>query len=144
MLDPEQPLRLLHDQFCALTGKQHRYEQWRHDWYEFSRFYTPDDLVVVIAYAERVNLKREKRYQIVTSLRKIIGDLRTFDDLLGEAQVDLKARAARKRAWQPSAADEVVSEFRKTDPQAPERGPVVARDVLLKNLSELKDKLEKQ
>lgn len=120
MTDPEQPLRSLHNQFCALTGKQHRYEQWRHDWYEFSRFYTADDLTLVIAYAERVNQKREKRYQIVTSLRKIIGDLRVFDDLLGEAQVDLKAREARKRAWQPSDSDKALSEFRKTEPTAPD------------------------
>lgn len=144
MDDPEASLRALHDQFCRLTGKQHRYEQWRHDWYEFSRFYTADDLTLVVAYAERVNRQREKRYQIVLSLRKIIGDLRTFDDLLGEAQVDLKAKAARKRAWQPSDGEKALGEFRKTEPQPPERGPAVARDVLLKNLTDLKSKLEKQ
>lgn len=121
MNDPEALLRGLHDQFCRLTGKQHRYEQWRHDWYEFSRFYTADDLALVVAYAERVNLKREKRYQIVLSLRKIIGDLRTFDDLLGEAQVDLKAKAARKRAWQPDAGQVALAEMRHEEVKPPEQ-----------------------
>lgn len=122
-LDPETILRSLHDQFCQLTGKQHRYEQWRHDWYEFNRFYTRDDLSLVIAYANRVNQKREKRYQIVLSLRKLISDLRAFDDLLGEARVDAKARAAKARAWQPSEADKILGEFKKTEPTAPDEPP---------------------
>lgn len=144
MTDPEAPLRLLHDQFCALTGKQHRYEQWRHDWYEFSRFYTPDDLVVVIAYAERVNRKREKRYQIVTSLRKIIGDLRTFDDLLGEAQVDLKARDARNRAWQPTAGEQALAEMRREEVKLPITEPRMAKELLITNLDKLRNEIKGQ
>ena len=121
MTDPETPLRSLHEHFEKLTGRRYCYEQWRHDWYEYSKYYTADDLSMVLAFADRINKTREKRYQIVTSLRKIIGDLRTFDDLKAEAELAEKAKAAKKRQFVPSAGQIALSEMRREDlPQPPD------------------------
>lgn len=135
MEQPDTTLRALHKRFCELTGKTYLFEQWQHDWWEFNRFYTEADLEIVIAYAERVNLKREKKYQIVTTLKKIIGDLREFDSLKAEAELEAKKLAAKKRQWVASPADKVLSNFRGTEPVEPDKpAERVSMDIVINSM----------
>ena len=139
MTDPETPLRSLHEHFEKLTGRRYCYEQWRHDWYEYSKYYTADDLSMVLAFADRINKTREKRYQIVTSLRKIIGDLRTFDDLKAEAELEAKRIAAKKRQFQPTSAQAAWAAAHDEEP-IPEDKPVkrLSMDAVVEALKQAK------
>lgn len=144
MSDPEEPLRALHARYCDITKRTDRYEPYRWEWTAFSRNYTEQDLVDTLAYILTVNKNRSRGMEIQTSVRKLICDLQEFER--HRADMDQKKRelAARKRAWVPSDGEKALGEFRKTEPQPPERGPAVARDVLLKNLTDLKSKLERE
>lgn len=142
--DPEAVLLSLHQLYCSLTGRALTYQFYQRDWSEFVKFFNADDLKFVLAWVERENGKRDKPFQIRTDLLRIIGDLAVFDSLKAEAELETKARAARARAFKPTAGQSALAAMRCEEVQPPERGPVVARDVLLKNLSDLKTKLEQQ
>lgn len=122
MTDPETPLRTLHQQFCTLTGRQYRFEQWRHDWYDFVRCgYTADDMTAVIEFANRVNARREKRYQIVVTLAKIITDLRNFDSLRAEADLARRELAAKRRQVLPEQSAIELAAMRHEQAVTPEQ-----------------------
>lgn len=111
--------------------------------FEFSRHYSKADLESTLNYVVYRNRKADKPWHL--RFEKFFdSDFSHFESLRAEAEQHDKAKAARKRAWQPSAGESALAEMRREVPTPPERGPVVARDVLIKNLSELKDKLEKQ
>lgn len=144
MSDPETNLKALHSLYCDLTGRTLTYQFYVREWSDFAKVFTADDLRAVLSWVERENKKREWQYRIRTDLLRIIGDLAVFDSLKAEAELDQKAKTAKARAYRPSEGDKILGEFRKTEPTAPDRGPVMTRDVLLKNLSELRSNIEKQ
>lgn len=142
MTDPETPLRVLHDLYCKLTGRNLKYQFYQREWRDYAQNFTADDLQVVLAYVERENRQREKRYQIRTELLRIIGDLAVFDSLKADAELWQKAKAARKRAWVPSESDKILGEFRATEPVPPDTSATTCRDALRKALDAARKEID--
>lgn len=120
MTTPDFTLRKLHERYEALTGRRYCYEQWERDWHEFSKFYSEDDLIMVITYANRINQQREAKYRQPITPLKLIADLRLFDSLRGEAEVDAKRIAAKKRQFQPSEGATQLAAMRHEPVQPPD------------------------
>lgn len=123
MSDPENTLRSLHALYCTLTGRNLKYQFYQREWRDFAQNFTAEDLQTVMAYVERENRKREKRYQIRTELLRIVGDLATFDSLKAEAELEVKARAARARAFKPSAGQSALAAMRHEEVKPPDEPP---------------------
>lgn len=111
--------------------------------FEFSRHYSKADLESTLSYVIHKNRKADKPWHL--RFEKFFdSEFSHFESLRAEAEQFEKARAARKRAWQPDAGQSALAEMRHEEVRPPERGPAVARDVLLKNLTDLKSKLERE
>lgn len=144
MTDPETNLHDLHRLYCTLTGRNLTYQFYVREWANFAKVFNADDLRAVLAWVDRVNKKREWQYRIRTDLLKLIGDLAVFDSLKAEAELDAKARAAKARAWQPTAGQVALAEMRHEEVKPPETEPRMAKELIINSLDRLKSDLEKQ
>lgn len=111
--------------------------------FEFQKLYSKADLESTLNFIVHQNRKSDKPWHLRFG-KFFDSDFTHFESLRAEAEQHDKAQAARKRAFKPSAGESALAEMRREEVKPVERGPVVARDVLLKNLSELKTKIEQQ
>lgn len=120
MIDPETPLRALHDKFCTLTGRTDRYEPYRYEWAAWHRIYTEKDLVDTLAYVLLVNKTRKRGMEIQTSVLKLICDVREFERHRADMDLQQRAAAAKKRQWQASAGQVALAEMRREEITPPD------------------------
>lgn len=142
MSAPETTLQALHQQYCRLTGRNLTFSFYQREWFDWSKHFVAADLDLVMAWINRENSKRERRYQIRTDLLRLIGDLAVFDSLKAEAELEQKRVAAKARAWKATAGETALGEFRKTDPVAPAREPTMPRAAVIGALDKLKGELQ--
>ena len=121
----------IHRVYSSLTGTSSNLRLWERDFYEFVQAgFTAADMEAVLIWIMRENKKAsDTRYYKSTSLMKLIGDLRRFDDVLNEARASNRNHnpmTAKSRALQelrPAMSEPMgngrarhVSEFLKVPP----------------------------
>lgn len=87
-------LRSLHETYCRLTGLELRFGfEAESIWFSWQRDgYTEDDLVVTIAYVQRLYCKQPRILAPCLRLHKLIGDLLNFGEYLAEARKIVRVR----------------------------------------------------
>lgn len=120
MTDPETPLQSLHNTFCRLTGRTDRYEPYRYEWSAWAKIYSEQDLIDTLSYVLNVNKSRKRGMEIQTSVRRLICDVQEFERHRADMDQLARARAAKKRQFQPSEGTSQLAAMRHEQVVAPD------------------------
>lgn len=136
-MNPEVPLEAMHATYNRLTGQVLPYRPYERLWADCVRAgVTTEHLVLVIEHIQAHNRKSDMKISL--RLGKLLGEQERFWDYWGEADLAVRLKTARARAWKATPAEQARASMCHHEPVPPDTEPRMAREVVLANLDKLK------
>jgi len=106
-------LQDLHDTYVRITGLDVKFSIHYWTWENFSKFFTKEDLVLVLNWIKRKNKQAEHKYRRSLAITKLIGDEEKFDELRAQAAAEERNRrkplTPKQRVmeqWRPTVVED--------------------------------------
>ncbi len=140
-MNPEVPLQAMHATYNRLTNQTLRFKPFERLWFDFQHAgYSSADLELVLTYMQRRN--RKGGFEISLRLDRLLDDLARFESYRGEADLEARNKAARARAWKPTAGEKARAAMCGHAPVPPAKEPVLARDAVIAGLRQLQTSIQ--
>lgn len=131
---PELPLEIMHAAYNRLTGQILPFKPYERLWYDCVRAgVTSEHLTLVVEHIQAQNRKSDMKISL--RLDKLLGEQERFWGYWGEADLEVRLRAAKARQWKASPGQQARAAMCGHEPVPPETEPRAA-DAVVKPLIE--------